>query len=159
MWRFLPLPIGFGSAAVHFPETPFSAKNTLSATMTLRPMRAFEIHLNGKRLCTAGVGDAGVLTAIVRSDLRPHQVSTRKHSSRADEQLGLDVGGFDSSTSEHVDWKTPRLRRGDEILIRIIDANVVDKPSNRERADPDLIINEKKEVCGTGGQGVWLEGS
>jgi hypothetical protein len=48
-------------------------------------MRAFEIHLNGKRLCTAGVGDAGVLTAIVHSDPRANE-------------LGLSIGGFDTSS-------------------------------------------------------------
>ena len=26
-------------------------------------MIAFEVHLNGKRICVAGVGDRGVLTA------------------------------------------------------------------------------------------------
>jgi hypothetical protein len=119
-------------------------------------MRALQIHLNGKRLCTAGIGDAGVLTAIVRSDIRAVQVSTRTPSSRANEQLGLDVGGLNSSTWEHIRWKTPQLRSGDEILIRIIDAEVVDKPSRRERADPAEVINaEKKYVERTAKKLGW----
>jgi hypothetical protein len=28
-------------------------------------MRAFEVHVNGQRACIAGIGDDGVLTAIV----------------------------------------------------------------------------------------------
>ena len=107
-------------------------------------MRALEIHLNHKKLCTAGIGNAGVLTAIVRSDLRPVRVSARKSSPRLVEQLGLDVGALDCSTWEHLGWKAPRLRSGDEILIRIIESDVVDKPGRRERAITDLVINEEK---------------
>jgi hypothetical protein len=145
------------AALGHFPETPFTNLNLTPLRTSPRKqiavcydgpaMRALEVHLNGKRLCTAGIGDAGVLTAIVRSDLRPPQVSAKKSSLRANEHIGLDVGGLNTSTWEHIRWKTPRLRGGDEILIRIIEANVVDKPSSRERADPAEVINaEKKHV-------------
>jgi hypothetical protein len=51
------------------------------------PMRAFEVSLNGKKLCLAGIGDDGVLTAIV------DWVTGRD---RAD--LFLEVGGLVSPT-------------------------------------------------------------
>jgi len=108
-------------------------------------MRALEICLNNKKLYTVGIGDAGVLTAIVRSDLRPVRVSTRKSSPRVAEELGLDVGGLNSSTWEHLGWKTPRLRSGDEVLIRIIESDVVDEPSRRERSNTDEVINAEKK--------------
>jgi hypothetical protein len=107
-------------------------------------MRALEIHVNGKRLCTAGIGDDGVLTAIVRSVLRPIQVTSRKRTPRAQEDLGLDVGGFNPAILEHVRWKCSKLRNGDEVRIKIIETDRPDKPSSRERTDPDKAINAEK---------------
>jgi hypothetical protein len=107
-------------------------------------MRAIEIHVNGKSLCAAGIGDDGVLTAIVRSVLRPVQITNRKRSPRAKEDLALEVGGFISPTSEYVRWKTSRLRTGDEVRIKIIETDRPDKPSSRERADPAEAINAEK---------------
>jgi hypothetical protein len=107
-------------------------------------MRALEIHVNGKRLCTAGIGDDGALTAIVRSVLRPIQATSRKRTPRVKEDLGLDVGGFTPSTSEHSRWKSPKLRTGDEVRIKIIETDRPDRPSWRERADPDEVVNAEK---------------
>jgi|SRR5215471_2585659 len=107
-------------------------------------MRGLEIHVNGKRLCTAGIGDDGVLTVIVRSILRPIQASSRKRTPRVQEDLGLDVGGFNPSTSEHARWKSPKLRTGDEVRIKIIETERPDRPSSRERADPDEVINAEE---------------
>jgi hypothetical protein len=121
-------------------------RRTLFATIALHPMRAFQIHLNGKRLCTAGVGEDGVLTAVVRSILRPRQVSKQKRSSRSKEDLAIDVGGLISPTLEHLRWKTPRLRSGDEICIKIIETDSADKPNERKRAAPELESAKKKYV-------------
>jgi hypothetical protein len=97
-------------------------------------MRALEIHVNGKKICTAGVGDDGVLTAIIRSVLRPHRSSKRK--ANANEDLGLDVGGLISPSREHIRWKTPQIRTGDEVCIKVIETDLPDKPYGRERSDP-----------------------
>jgi hypothetical protein len=107
-------------------------------------MRGLEIHVNGKKLCTAGIGDDGALTAIVRSVLRPIQATSRKGAPRVKEDLGLDVGGFTPSTSEHVRWKSPKLRTGDEVRIKIIETDRPGRPSSRERADPEELINAEK---------------
>jgi hypothetical protein len=107
-------------------------------------MRALEIHVNGKRLCTAGIGDDGALTAIVSSVLRPIQATSRKRTPRVKEDLGLHVGGFTPSTSEHARWKSPKLRTGDEVRIKIIETDRPDRPSSRERAVPDEAINAEK---------------
>ncbi len=40
-------------------------KSELSSNFHSNPMRAFRVYLNGKKLCVAGVGDDGVLSAIV----------------------------------------------------------------------------------------------
>src|SRR5215831_1734969 len=62
---------------LHFAASPILPRSRVArrrsepaAFATMAPtMRALEIHVNGKRVCTAGIGDAGVLTAIVRSNL------------------------------------------------------------------------------------------
>lgn len=54
-------------------------------------MRAFEVQLNGKRLCLAGVGERGVLTAIIE------HIAGLNGSN-----LNLNVGGLFGSTWKHV---------------------------------------------------------
>ena|ERR1700690_303734 len=95
-------------------------------------MRTFEVSLNGRELCTAGVGEDGVLTVIVRSQ-------ARNISRRGKEDLRLDVGGMIGSTMEYLHWQEQRLlRQGDEIQIRVAEAEVASKPCRREREDPTL---------------------
>jgi hypothetical protein len=119
-------------------------------------MRALEVYVNGKRLCAAGIGDDGCLTAIVRSVLRPVQITGRKRSPRIKEDLGLDVSGLISSTAEYARWKTPKLRTGDEVRIKVIETDRPDKPSKRERADPDEALKaEKKYVERTAKRLGW----
>src|ERR1700686_3917331 len=57
------------------------------------PMRAFEVSVNGEKLCLAGIGDDGVLTTIVTWAGR-----------QGDRDLFLQVGGLISRTKEHVHW-------------------------------------------------------
>jgi len=52
-------------------------------------MRAFEVHLNGKRLCVAGIGEDGVLTAIITDVAR-----------KDGNDLDLTVGGLVSRTGD-----------------------------------------------------------
>ena len=83
-------------------------------------MRAFEVALNGKRLCTAGVGDDGVLSVIM-----DHLIG------QGHDSVALNVGGLLSKTNEHVVWRHKALKSGDEVHIKVIDAESVDKPRKR----------------------------
>ena len=83
-------------------------------------MRAFEVHLNGKRLCLAGVGEDGVLTAII------DHVTGPKGSS-----LHLRVGGLVSPIGKHFIWRDRRLQVGDEVLVKIAETVSVDKPRKK----------------------------
>ena len=87
-------------------------------------MRAFEIHLNGKRLCLAGIDGDCVLTVIVN-----HVVGDGRN------ELRLHIGGLISATEEHVRWKAPHLRLGDKMALRIVETDRVDKPAKRYRTD------------------------
>jgi len=95
-------------------------------------MRAFEVQLNGKRLCLAGVGERGVLTAIIE------HIAGLNGSN-----LNLNVGGLFSSTWKHVRWRNRRLKVGDEVLIKIVESESVDKP--RDSYCLDREADEKKQ--------------
>jgi hypothetical protein len=88
-------------------------------------MRAFEVYSNNKKICLAGIGDDGVLTAIV------HWV-TKKGSG----DLFLTVGGLVSPVSEHVSWVKQDLQVGDVITVKIVEASSTDTPRKRTRSNP-----------------------
>ena len=80
-------------------------------------MLAFEILVNGKSLCIAGTAPNAVLSTIL------------SWSRRHPERLNFHVGGIpgDDST-RHFEWETPRIEIGDEVLIRVIEADTCDEP-------------------------------
>jgi len=100
-------------------------------------MRAFEIYLNVKKLCLAGISDDGVLTAIV------NWVTGR---GRGD--LFLEVGGLVSPVDGHVAWiKQKRIRVGDQVQIKVVQTSSVDKPIKRHRIDrAEQLRSEKRYV-------------
>jgi hypothetical protein len=88
-------------------------------------MRAFEVYVNRRRLCVAGIGDDGVLSAIV-------SLITRKREG----DLFLEVGDLISPTKEHVIWSQQKpLRIGDEILVKIVERTAIDEPADRHKPD------------------------
>jgi hypothetical protein len=88
-------------------------------------MRAFEITVNGKTLCVAGVGDEGVLSAVVDWTVSPKQGD-----------LSLTVGGLIGS-SEHVSWiRREPLALGDEVRVRIVEVSQADEATHRQRNRP-----------------------
>jgi hypothetical protein len=99
-------------------------------------MKAFHVYINGERVCLAGIGDHGVLTAIASLVVAPDR-----------EEMDLSVGGLISPVKEHLNWTNRHLRVGDEIKIKIIERASVDKPKRRHRDDPAKELeNQKKYV-------------
>ena len=96
-------------------------------------MRTFEVYLNKKRLCVAGIDADCVLTTIV------NYVSINRKRS-----LGLSVGGLDTSMGEHVRWQNRALRLGDEIRVRIVERKSADTPSKRLPRDPKAELKSQK---------------
>ncbi len=91
-------------------------------------MKAFVVRVNGKRLCTAGIGPDGVLSAIVNWVGGGARRTAEGH-------FGFHVGGLDSRTDEHVGWQTPELRVGDKVTVEIVEAEHVDPEAERHAAD------------------------
>jgi hypothetical protein len=81
-------------------------------------VRAFEVHLNGKKLCLAGI-DKGVLAVTMHWMARPR---------RSSEVGGFSVGGLIDATKEHVGWTSRRLHIGDELRVKLVETDAVDKP-------------------------------
>jgi hypothetical protein len=119
-------------------------------------MRAFVVHLNGKRLCTAGIGDDGVMSANVTWVRHAPRRARPTRNGGVDEELGLMVGGLITKSGEHVTWRPRRLRVGDEVRINVVEIGRVSKPHRRERRDPARdLAQQKAYVRGLAKQLGW----
>jgi len=71
-------------------------------------VKAFVVSVNGRKLCTAGIGPFGVMTTMLDwvggGPRRPREGT-----------FELSVGGLDSRTNEHVDWDAPAVNVRDII--------------------------------------------
>jgi hypothetical protein len=114
-------------------------------------MIAFEVHRNNQRVCVAGVGELGVLTAIVnwvaRSAEKLQQLKAEGHADLEPNEMTLEVGGFVSigqHVGRHTRWCEESLRVGDEVRIRVIDAARVDPPTTEYSEDPANDLERRK---------------
>jgi hypothetical protein len=102
-------------------------------------MIAFEIHLNGEKLCRAGIGDSGVLSAIVTWSAATIATGARN------EGLFLNMGGLVTPEREHVSWIDQKpLAVGDGIQVSIVEADSVDEHQKRDPVD-DARLHQAKE--------------
>ncbi|HWQ93670.1 MAG TPA: hypothetical protein VN673_18555 [Clostridia bacterium] len=100
------------------------------------PMIAFEVHVNRKKICTAGVGDLGVLTTSL--------AWRGKGGPPAAEYLRLDAGGL-ADSGEHLRWLDRKLKRGDVVSIKVVEVDSVDKPRERHRLNPAADLRRQKQ--------------
>ena len=108
-------------------------------------MIAFEVNINGKRICIAGIADFGVLSAIL-SWARRRPENSRDGKS-IEEELTFEVGGLDSTdaaVSEYLKWLATPLQVGDIVSISVIECDQAETPSERRREDPDAAAKVKK---------------
>lgn len=112
-------------------------------------MICFEVRVNGKVVCTAGVGDLGVLTAILTWVKRepsdcPEGVEIAEWS---EETLDLNIGGsigHGKHGHAFLDWIShQRMSVGDEITIRILNQPQCDPPAAK-RIDTSEFVQERK---------------
>jgi hypothetical protein len=95
-------------------------------------MRAFEVRLNGKRVCVAGIGDDAVLN-VIANHLTP---SGDTH---------FNVGGLDCVRNEHVQWAfMNKLTTGDELSIRVVESDKIDPPRARKACAPAEELKQTK---------------
>ena len=99
----------------------------------IRHMRAFEISLNGKCLCLAGVGNDGVLSTTIT-----HVPFRKRRETR------LYIGGIALPQDEHVFWKERILHLGDDLRLKVVEKETVDVPRERVRRDPSAEAKAQK---------------
>jgi DNA-directed RNA polymerase subunit E'/Rpb7 len=108
-------------------------------------MIAFHVYLNSKKVCTAGVPVTGVLSAHVTWVRRSGEQTHSKQSPGVKQELTMDVGGLITPTDEYVRWADGRaLQVGDEVRIKIVEAERVDRPRIRKRSDPAKDLHQQK---------------
>jgi len=102
-------------------------------------MLAFEIYLNDQKLCRAGIGNSGVLSAIVTWAAATMATGTRNES------LFLNMGGLINPEGERASWINQKpLAIGDKIQINIVEADSVDEHQRRDPAD-DARLRQARE--------------
>ena len=107
-------------------------------------MKCFEVTINGQKVCTAGIGDYGVLNSVL-SFIGSKESSDQTPS----ESLELTISGVATSTvgaTDAVEWLQRDLVVGDEILIRIIEASECDQPASKEVTYVDCSFCGKKQA-------------
>jgi len=97
-------------------------------------MKAFEVFINGHRLCLAGVGDNGGLHAIINCISGPDR-----------EEIFLSLGGLDYVTDEHMNWKVPAIGVGAEVLVRVVETTSVDPPDVRVRSERPTTLDQYRD--------------
>jgi hypothetical protein len=97
-------------------------------------MRAFEIHLKGKRLCVAGMEQGMLLFSV--------SCSENKQGSGG---IGLGLTGL-RLNNETVRWQQLELEMGAKVQIKIVEAETVDKPEVLQNAPRDTRTYEKAYV-------------
>jgi hypothetical protein len=116
-------------------------------------MVCFEVYRNNVRLCRAGIGELGVLTAIL-TWVSHHPETLARWKSQGIEETeptrleftGNGLGGKgDADAGEHLKWVGTDVSTGDEIRIRIVDAPDADPPLRRYSDEPGFIKQKKKE--------------
>jgi len=119
---------------------------------------AFDVFVNGKKLCRAGVGELGVITAIVSWVRRA--ASASENASANSEELLLEVGGLyhDAARSNvHKRWAHLYLAPGDRVNVRIVRAASFD-PASRVSVSSaaDIKRGEERYLKHVGKKHGWV---
>lgn len=100
-------------------------------------MTVFDVYVNGRKLCRAGVGKDGVLDAIVSwVRLTGAAARTARRFKGPIEETRLQVGGLAGAT--HRRWPGRTLKIGDRVAIEIVAAETFDPPAREEPRRPKL---------------------
>jgi hypothetical protein len=110
-------------------------------------MIAFEVIVNGNKLCDAGIEGLGVLTAILSSAHRVPQPEAEMNQ-LCPPELILEVSGLQSARNEgpgqQMSWASKDLKVGDTIVINIKSLEIVDPPEKQMPEDPQDVVEEAK---------------
>ena len=106
-------------------------------------MPVFHIYLNGKKLCTAGIDDTGVVAAHISWVRRRGEHTRSGKPNSVEEELRLEVGG-NVPEDQILRWVDRKLKIGDELRVVIVKDAPVDKPRKRQWPDPAQALRRQK---------------
>jgi hypothetical protein len=113
-------------------------------------MIAFEIAIDGEKVCTAGVSPSGVTSATANWVRRPARDPTSGEpiSGAFEEELTLEVGGLmhdPDGAAVHLTWLRQPLKPGQRITVAVIETESADPPQSRQREEPARAAQRKRE--------------
>ncbi len=98
-------------------------------------MTVLDVYVNERKLCRAGVGRDGVLSAIVNwVKLTGAAARAADRFREPGEEARLHVGGLRKDT--HLSWVERQLQVGDRISVVLAKSGRADPPVGRKRRDP-----------------------
>ena len=98
-------------------------------------MTVFDVFINGRKVCRAGVGADGVLSAIVNwVRLTGPAARTARRTRQPIEESRIHVGGLRGD--EHRTWLERDLFPGDRVSIHVVKAPRADSPTKRTPRRP-----------------------
>ena len=98
-------------------------------------MKAFDVRINGKRVCIAGLPRFGVLTAILTGRRLRKCDGIRRRDGKT-WTFDVSVGGLhdpEDQVKEFVTWLQADLKPGDRLTLKVIETGTVDEPAVRSR--------------------------
>lgn len=102
-------------------------------------MIAFEVSLNGKRVCVAGADDLSVLCAVISAGGKLGRKTVSPRANEKTRYVEYSVGGLtsrpDPRKDVHLRWKSlSPLKVGDVLEVRVIETKKVDRAISRTKA-------------------------
>lgn len=106
-------------------------------------MIAYQVHLNGKPVATAGLTH-GVISAIANWVFIPNDIAKDPD---ADWAASFSLNGLDNPSRKHLDWFRTDLKVGDEITLKLVEVAECDTPSeplfNRSKEEIKRVLPEE----------------
>jgi hypothetical protein len=98
-------------------------------------MIAFEVHINGKKICTAGLDSPGVVSQVLNWVKGP----------KGKPYMEFRIGGLVSKTSTNIGWDSRKMKVGDDVRIVLVETKKADKPIHKSKQDKRRILEYKKK--------------
>jgi hypothetical protein len=100
-------------------------------------MTVFDVFVNGRKLCRAGVGNDGVLNTIVSwVKLTGDAARTARRLKKPVEETRLHVGGL--SQQIHRRWSERMLNVGDRVTVAVAESKTIDQPRSEQPQNAEL---------------------
>jgi hypothetical protein len=108
-------------------------------------MIALRVSHNGNEVCTAGIGELGVISSHVTW---VHSEEFRDESSQelvTRTELDLGVGGLHTPSNKHRRWDCPALEIGDEVTVEVVEVDDVTPHDHEHGMSKEADLEREKQ--------------